>query len=164
MSLVSSRCSIALVLASCVTVLVNSACDRNSAPPVTAPISVNELMVELIDPTAHELWDREIDERAPRSDADWNQVQHSAVQLIAATVTVANGGTGTQDATWAVSPDWKRFAQDLMKASMNIRAAAQQRSVEALVTANGEVVQACENCHKAFKPAVPTEGRSHKPH
>ena len=33
--------------------------------------------------------------------------------------------------------------------------------MEALVAANGRLVEACEGCHKQFKPALPSEGIMH---
>jgi cytochrome c556 len=141
-----------------------SACMRADTTPPPLTISVNELMVEWIDPSAHELWAREADDQAPKTEADWQHVTRYATQLAAAGATIANGGTGTQDATWAKSPDWKRYSQQLTKAAMACRDAAQNANYDALVSANGELVQVCENCHKAFKPALPTEGRTHRPH
>jgi hypothetical protein len=33
--------------------------------------------------------------------------------------------------------------------------------MEALVAANGQLVDACEGCHKEFKPQLPSEGIVH---
>ena len=33
---------------------------------------------------------------------------------------------------------------------------------DAVVAANGQLVDVCEACHKAFKPALPSEGIVHK--
>jgi cytochrome c556 len=40
-------------------------------------------------------------------------------------------------------------------------AAANARNLDALVAANGQVVESCEGCHKEFKPDLPTEGIVH---
>jgi hypothetical protein len=40
-------------------------------------------------------------------------------------------------------------------------AASLYKSFEALVIANGQLVDSCERCHKEFKPALPTEGVVH---
>ena len=37
------------------------------------------------------------------------------------------------------------------------------KNLGALVKANGQLVESCEQCHKAFKPNLPTEGILH-PH
>ena len=39
--------------------------------------------------------------------------------------------------------------------------AAKNKDLTALVTANGQLVEACVSCHKEFKPALPTEGILH---
>jgi hypothetical protein len=41
--------------------------------------------------------------------------------------------------------------------------AAKSKNFEALVAANGGLVESCEQCHKAFKPELPSEGIVH-PH
>jgi cytochrome c556 len=40
--------------------------------------------------------------------------------------------------------------------------ASQSKNFEALVAANSQLVDACEGCHKEFKPALPREGIKHK--
>jgi len=46
-------------------------------------------------------------------------------------------------------------------AGMAARKAAQDKNREALVVANGQLVEACEGCHKEFKPTLPSEGIVH---
>ena len=128
----------------------------------TVPVSVNELMVAWVDPSSHQLWDRERDGQAPKNESEWQEVERHGVQLAAAGTVIALGGTGRQDSGWAKSPDWKKFSLQLSQAGMAARDAARQRSFEALVTANGELVEVCESCHKAFKPDAPTEGITHQ--
>ena len=40
--------------------------------------------------------------------------------------------------------------------------ASQVKDFQALVVANGQLVEACEGCHKRFKPALPSEGINHR--
>lgn len=145
------------------------ACSGGELPGVAPalpmlPVSVNEVMVAWIDPSSHELWDVEREGQAPATESDWQRVERHATQLAAAGTVIALGGTGQQDPAWIKSPDWKKYSQELTKAGMAARNAAHTRSFDALVSANGELVQACENCHRAFKPDLPTEGRTHQPH
>jgi hypothetical protein len=43
--------------------------------------------------------------------------------------------------------------------------AAKARNLDAVIKANGNLVESCESCHKAFKPALPSEGIVHqRPH
>jgi cytochrome c556 len=39
--------------------------------------------------------------------------------------------------------------------------ATEGENFEALVAANGRLVEACEGCHKEFKPELPSEGIVH---
>ena len=39
--------------------------------------------------------------------------------------------------------------------------AAQAKNLDRLIEANGNLVDACEACHKEFKPAIPSEGILH---
>lgn len=134
------------------------------SPSVTPMLSINELMVVWIDHSAHELWDREADGGAPKTDADWRGVERHATQLAASGTLIALGGTGQADPGWVRLPDWKRYSEELTKAGMAAREAAQSRNFDALVKANGQLVDVCERCHKEFKPDVPTEGKTHQPH
>ena len=134
-------------------------------PPAVAPaVSVNDLMVAWIDHSAHELWDVEMEGHAPKNDAGWREVERHATQLAAAGPLLALGGAGQADAGWAQSPAWGKHTQALTNAGMAAHSAARAKNLEALIKANGELVEVCENCHKEFKPALPTEGKVHQPH
>ena len=132
-------------------------------PPVPPAVSVNALMVAMVDHNGHVLWDAEKEGKAPKNDSDWQEIEHAAIQLAGSGTLIALGGTGPADAGWANLPDWKKYSQTLTDAAVVARAAAQAKNFEALVKANGQLVDSCEQCHKAFKPNLPTEGILH-PH
>ncbi len=131
-----------------------------SVPPA---LSVNAEMVSLVDHAAHALWDVEKEGGAPKTDQDWEEVQHHAMQLQAAGTLIVLGGTGQADPGWAKSPDWAMFASKLVDVAKAQANAAKSKNQEGLVKANGELVEVCEGCHKEFKPELPTEGIVH-PH
>jgi len=133
------------------------------APAVPPKVSVNAIMVALVDHAGHELWDVEKEGGAPKTDAQWREVEHHATQLAAAGTLIALGGTGQADPGWAQSPDWKQHSQALSDAGLAALNAARSKNLEALVKANGQLVEVCEACHKEFKPELPTEGIAH-PH
>ena len=126
-------------------------------------VSVNALMVTWVDNSGHVLWNAEREGRAPKTDADWLEIQEHATQLAAAGTLIQLGGTGQADPGWAKSPDWKTNAQKMSTAAVDAIAAAKSKDLQALVKANGQLVEACENCHKEFKPDLPTEGIKHHP-
>src|SRR6187549_2157215 len=89
--------------------LLTSACStpapqQTAAPPVAAEpaaptlatplVSINEVMVAVVDHAAHNLWDVEQPGKAPKSDADWGVIHEHAVQLAAAGPEISVGGTG----------------------------------------------------------------------
>jgi cytochrome c556 len=120
-------------------------------------------MVGLVDHASHTLWDVEKEGRAPKTDADWGELEHHAIQLAAAGPLIALGGTGQADPGWAQSPAWKKYSQELADAGVAALNAVRSKNLEALVKANGQLVDVCERCHKEFKPELPTEGIVH-PH
>jgi len=129
----------------------------------TAPLfTVNELMVAIVDDSAHELWDLEKQANTPKSESDWLEIQHHAIQLAASGMLLELGGTGPRDEGWAKSPSWKKRSQELTTKALAARDAARAKKWESLMAVNGEITEACEGCHKEFKPSLPTEGLVHK--
>ncbi len=134
-------------------------------PAIKLPVSYNALMVAMVDNAGHVLWDIEKEGFAPKNDADWLEVEDHAMQLVAASTLLQLEGSGPADAGWVKQVGWKSNAEAMGAAGMAANAAAKAKNKDALVKANGEVVAACEGCHKAFKPTLPTEGLTHqRPH
>ena len=121
-----------------------------------APFSVNEMMVMIVDRPGELLWDAEKEGRAPKTADDWYDLENHAVELASAGTLIQMGGTGPSDADWAADPAWKSASQQMISAALSARTAARRHDIEALVKANGEIVEACETCHKQFKPDLPT--------
>lgn len=135
------------------------------APAVTAPVSINAEMVRVVDHAGHQLWNAEKAEMAPKTDADWEEIVEHATQIASAGALIRLEGTGPNDRTFVQSPDWQKFGVALSTAGMAALRAAEAKNLEALVVANGQLVETCENCHKQFKPALPSEGITHShPH
>ena len=124
-------------------------------------VSINAVMVALVDHAAHNLWDVEREGRAPKSDADWANVVEHAIQIAAAGPAITVGGTGPSDAVWVKAPAWRSHAQRMSDAGVAALKAANSKNLDSLVIANGQLVEACEACHKEFKPSIPTEGIVH---
>jgi cytochrome c556 len=116
-------------------------------------------MVTIVDHAGHQLWEAE--RRAPKTDADWANIEEHATQVAAAGALVALAGTGIQDAVWVGSPGWQKWSRALSDAGLAAIKASQQKNLEDLVAANGQLVDACEGCHKEFKPQLPSEGIVH---
>jgi len=118
-------------------------------------------MVSLVDHAGHALWDVEKPGRAPKTDADWREVEHHATQLAAAGSLIMLGGAGPNDLVWSSTPSWKTRAKAMTDAGAAALDATHAKNFEALVKANGQLVESCEGCHKEFKPDLPSEGITH---
>jgi hypothetical protein len=118
-------------------------------------------MVRVVDHAAHQLWNAEKEGMAPKTDADWQNIVEHATQIAAAGALIRLEGTGPNDRTFVQQPEWQKFASAVSNAGLAALRATETKSQEALVTANGQLVDACEGCHKRFKPALPSEGITH---
>ncbi len=141
-----------------------------SSPAPTAPqpavapvVSVNAVMVDLIDPAGHALWDAEREGHAPKTDADWQALGRHATQMAVSGPLIAIGGSGASDAVWSAQANWNTMSRELRDAGVAAAGAIKAKNLEALVTANGNLADVCERCHKEYKPSVPTEGLTHTP-
>ncbi len=128
---------------------------------VKSPVSINAEMVRIVDHAGHQLWNVEKEGMAPKTDADWENVVEHATQVAAAGALIRLEGTGVNDRTFVEQPDWQKFAVAVSDAGMAALKAAEAKNKDALVAANGQLVDACEGCHKRFKPALPSEGITH---
>jgi hypothetical protein len=132
-------------------------------PPVPLPISINALMVAQVDHASHELWNAGKEGHAPKTDQEWEEIEHHAMQLAAAATLVSLGGNGQADPGWVVKQEWKPFAQKLSDTAMRAVNAAHAKDLQGLLKAGDDLTDVCEGCHKAFKPQIPSEGIVH-PH
>jgi hypothetical protein len=132
-----------------------------TSAPVRSPVSINAAMVTFVDHAAHQLWDVERQERALKTDADWANVEEHATQIAAAGALVSVAGTGVQDIVWVGSPNWQKWSRAMSDAGLEALKASQEKNLDAVVRANGKLVEACEGCHKEFKPELPSEGIVH---
>jgi hypothetical protein len=134
-------------------------------PSVKLPMSYNALMVAMVDNAGHVLWDIEKEGFAPKNEADWAEVENHGMQLAAAATLLRLEGAGPADGGWVKQVGWTTNAEAMAAAGMAASIAAKSKNKDALIKANGDLVAACEGCHKAFKPELPTEGIAHqRPH
>ena len=159
------------ILALPVAFVVTSACRSNSdmtpqetatATTAVAPaISINAMMVALVDHSAHAVWDAAA--KPPTTEDAWQQLEYHAMQLAAAGTLISTGGTGPADPGWVRLTGWRESSQRLTDDGVAALGAARQKDVAALSTIGERLLENCESCHKEFKPDVPTEGLVHRP-
>ena len=154
--------------------LLVSAC---STAPAEAPapaadaykpvISLNEIMVNIVDPHSHEIWDAAANPaKAPKTDEEWRNIRHAAVTLAAGGSLTSMSGNGPKDQVWRSQKDWGKLSQAVSDAGLAATQAVQNRSVEALSRAGDQLLQACLNCHKEYKlviPEISADPEIHKP-
>ena len=167
----ATRCAVAvsvLFLAACAgqhpgTEIVNSPAPEVKPAVITLPISINEVMVSGIDHAAHEVWNAPVKEKSPKTEQDWTELEHHALQLVTLSRAILLASTGKADANWVKSPEWTKNAQALTDASTAALTGIRAKDLNAINGAGDKLVMSCEDCHKAFKPEIPSEGKFH-PH
>jgi cytochrome c556 len=124
--------------------------------------SINALMVALVDHAAHELWSA--GSQQTLTARDWQSAEQHAIQLAASGTLISLGGTGAADPDWAADPAWQDWSRALSDSAAAALIAVRNADQAALHDAGLAIIDACEACHRAFKPDLPTEGLTHVPH
>jgi cytochrome c556 len=149
------------------------------APPQAAALSIQELMVTMVDPSAGALWESVssettatgIKEHQPGTDAEWQAVRRHALALLegarllgADGRAVAKPGKALEDAhvagiltapeierkIAATGQEFKARARELGESAEAALAAIDARDPARLLAAGGKIDQACERCHMAY--------------
>jgi hypothetical protein len=149
------------------------------APALTPETSIQELMVENVDPSVDELWNAVgtvettagVENRIPKDDEHWSQLRAHALRLveignllqIPGRRAVATDGAvpgahiaGVLDhdeIAKAVMSEWPKFqgyARDFQVAAQGALQATRQHDAHALFEAGERLQQACEQCHVHF--------------
>jgi cytochrome c556 len=130
-------------------------------------VSLNQIMVNIVDPHSHEIWDATANPaKAPKTDEEWRNVRHAAVTLAAGGSLTSMSGNGPKDQVWRSQKDWGKLSQAVSDAGLAATEAVQNRSVAALSKAGDQLLQACLNCHKEYKltiPEISADPEIHKP-
>ena len=127
---------------------------NDSSAANALPVSLNEIMVALVNDAADPIWVAAW--REPETEADWRALERKAYQLQVAGALLELPGSGPMDATWAADPNWQRWSQQLEAAGGAAVAAAKNRDLANIAGAGDQIVAVCEGCHLAFKPDQPT--------
>jgi len=140
----------------------SAAAQEQASGLLKPPVSLNALMVTLVDHSAHYIWDYGNMQREITPD-EWRTVEYYAIQLAGSASLITVGGSGPLDNTWVAAPEWTKLSQDMMDASVLALDAAKSQDKAKLLAAGDPLVESCEGCHVAFKPGIPTEGIMHQP-
>ncbi len=162
-----SRFTRTTAIVSLFTVILASGCEHSayleSSRPVEdnwsimLPVSLNEVMVALVNDAADPIW--HADWEPPANEAGWRALERHAYQLEIAGTLLTVPGTGPLDRYWVSNPQWIYYAERLSATGAKAREALAQRDNAAIRAVGNELVEVCEGCHIALKPDEPTGGK-----
>lgn len=113
--------------------------------------TMKQLMLDLIHPASNDILFF-VNRGAPKTDAEWATVRHSALTLQEA---------GELLATRNVQGDWAKDARMLADVGAAAYRAAQAKDLNALAALTDSLDTSCTTCHKQYRPNVfPHEGGS----
>lgn len=138
-----------MILAAC-----GGAEQASSSSPAQLPVSLNEVMVALINHSADPIWAAMWDN--PQSDRDWRELERLAYQVEIGGALLKLPGSGPLDEAWTSSPRWQQLAEQLQQDGVRAVSAVRSRNYDLLQRAGDQLVDTCEACHREFKPDLPT--------
>jgi cytochrome c556 len=127
---------------------------RQANQEVMLPISLNEVMVALINKAADPLWAATW--AAPQTEQDWRELEHLAYQVQTGGALLRYPGTGPLDAAWTANEQWQQYSDQLSQDGARAVNAVRSRNRDLMDRAGGQLVETCEACHRVFKPDLPT--------
>lgn len=149
-----------------VAMLAASACSTKPAEapatavtPVTpaaayAPVvSLNEIMVYVVDTHSNEIWDAAM--TPPANDEGWKELQRAAIALAAAGSLTRVSGNGPKDQQWTQQADWAKHSQAMSDAGLAAVTAVRSRNVTEIARAGDQLVITCIACHREYRLDVP---------
>ncbi|MBL4573978.1 MAG: hypothetical protein JKY86_13025 [Gammaproteobacteria bacterium] len=111
-------------------------------------LSVKEIMNGLITPATTTIWGA----YQLETEAQWQEVRHAALSVIAAGNLLRLGGAGEDEVATAVEADWKTYNQQMIEAARLVIIAAENKDEEALSSAgNDALYPPCESCHQQYQ-------------
>jgi hypothetical protein len=155
-----------LALTGCANATEQTAAVQTEPAPPTVPvppaISINAMMVGLVDDASHEIWNAAVEETKPKTDEDWFHLQHHATKVALSGTLITIPGTGKADAAWVTKPEWIRYSRELADAGLAALDAARNKDHAAISAVGDRLVTTCEGCHKTYKGDLPSEGILHQ--
>lgn len=127
-----------------------------AAGEITLPVSLNEVMVALVNSAADPIWAATWNE--PQSERDWRELERLAYQIQIGGHMLQFPGDGPLDREWVSDPRWVEYSQQLSRDGRRAVNAVRQRDRDLMNSAGDYLVETCEACHRDFRPDLPTMG------
>ena len=130
-----------------------------------AVANTQDVMESLVAHMSQNIWEAarfEIDQTGiheikPKNKEEWQEVGYSARGLAEASSLLMYEGRVEDHG------DWEKFVKELTKTSLEAAKAADDQSVDALMTAGGRIYEACKGCHDQYIKRVQEKRTGGKP-
>lgn len=119
----------------------------------TPVVSLNEIMVYIVDTHSNELWDAAM--APPTSDDGWKELQRAAIAIAASGSLTGVSGNGPKDQRWTEQADWAKYSQAMSNAGLAAVTAVRSRNTAEIAKAGDQLVVTCIDCHREYKLDVP---------
>jgi hypothetical protein len=125
-----------------------------AAAPVIAPVaSVKQIMIGIVAPAATVVFESVgtiisaagIQEKAPKTDEEWNAVGSRAAALVEAANMLVTGGRAVD------REDWVKMSQALADAGITTLKATEAKSLDGVLAAGATLNETCDNCHRKYQ-------------
>ena len=120
---------------------------------LTPVANVRQIMVGIVAPAASVIYDSVattvtaagVDEKVPRTDAEWMHVADNAAMLAEA------GNLLVMEDRAVDNGDWVKISRDLTAAATRALKAAEDRSPDGIIDAGGAINETCDSCHATYQ-------------
>lgn len=147
-----------LTIAACATSPTKTANPPSAAKPAIGPITlrmpIEGVMISTIDFSSYGVFKAATAEQ-PLTQDDWGAAGVAALSLIGSSSLITLPGTGENDAAWVVDERWRASAMAMQAASVQVGIAVRKQDRVGLLLAADQLAEACEACHKVFRPDLP---------
>ena len=132
------------------------ACNKTQPPPFKPVADVRELMNDILDPAADDVWGASgwietkdgVVQRGPQNNEEWTAVRNRAM-------TVAEAGNLLMIVPRAKDGgQWMTFARALVDKGEECVKAADAKNKQRMFDVGGELYQTCLDCHQQYLPAI----------
>ena len=120
--------------------------------PVMKPVaSVRQIMQGIVGPAAKVVFEsvsttvsvEGVEEKAPKTDAEWEAVGNSAAALVESANLMMVGNR-------AIDADWTKISQELADAGIVALKAIEAKNADALLASGEAINESCNACHKKY--------------
>ena len=124
-----------------------------AAISMTPVASISQIMSGMVAPAATVVYDSVattvsaagVEEKVPRTDAEWTHVAINAAMLAEA------GNLLIMNDRAVDNEDWVKISQQLTAAAGRALKAAQDRSPDGIIDAGGAINETCDGCHAKYQ-------------